>query len=166
MTRQGEDSGSRMLTPIGDELQRRAKPLEVGEPSAWDTARRLTRRPTNTVGSVAYGASIFALVVGAVAAPSYGVGLLLERHSNLGRGLALLVVFLLVGVVACLIGVGSDHVLFGLAVGASLLHSGVGMWGRGHGRGDSYRPSGLPAEPSRLAADPYLVQLASRHGRA
>ena len=98
----------------------------------------------SAVGSVAYGASVFALVVGVVAAPSYGVVLLLERHSNLGHGLALLVVFLLVGVVACLIGVGSDHVLFGLAAGAILLALGVGMWGRGHGRGDSYRPSGLP----------------------
>src|SRR4051794_19805530 len=96
----------RTLTPIGDELARHGRQVEAGEPTIFDALRRVTRRPKNRAASVAYGLGLFVLIVGALVVPAYGLGLLLDRHSNLGHDLALLVVFLLLGAVSLGVGLG------------------------------------------------------------
>jgi hypothetical protein len=137
MSQGDEDTPRRSwLTPIGDELQRSGLPLEPGKASVFAVVRRLTRRPRNRVGSVVYGLGVFVLVVGALAALAYGIGLVVEHNSNLGHGLSLLVVFLVLGCVASLIGVRSRNILFGLAVAASILALGFGFWGRGSPRAE------------------------------
>lgn len=133
-----------MLTPIGDELHRDGGPVEPGEPSKFDVARRVLRRPKSRLGSIAYGLGLFALIVGVLAGVAYGLGLLLHRHSNMSHSLSLLVVFLLLGVVACLVGTGSRNLLFGLAVGVAVVTIGFGVWGRGTQERDD--------DPTNLAA--------------
>ena len=132
------------LTPIGDELQRGGGPVEPGESSRFESARRMLRRPKNRVGSVVYGLCLFALAVGVLAGVAHGVGLLLHRHSNLSHSLSLLVAFLLLGVIACLVAAGARNLLFGLAVGIALLVIGFGVWGRG--------TQELDEDPTNLAA--------------
>jgi hypothetical protein len=122
------DTRRRTLTSIGDELEREGLPPKPGKRPRFRFPR--PRRPQNRLGSLAYGLGVFVLAVAVLAGLAYAVSFLAGYWFQVDRKPALLIAFLVLGSVFCVIAAGSQNVLFGVTVGASVVALGFGLWGR------------------------------------
>jgi hypothetical protein len=93
------------LTPIGDELEMRGKPLEPGKPSLLDDVERdaewfrgLIPRPRTLKGRIALRLTVFGIVLGALAGAVYGIGVATEGYWGRGHDHSELIAFLIAGV--------------------------------------------------------------------